>query len=130
MVSSDVQARADVVADDTDDRAIGQTPPEVPVNTFWQCSACCSWSPTTSSSSLAIGVLPSNRKPSSAMAWLILILIIPFAGFIVFLFLGRTNVGAGGWPANARPTTRSAPRPTSCPSRRSPGRSTSAPWRL
>ena len=43
---------------------------------------------------LAIGVLPSNRKPSSAMAWLILILIIPFAGFIVFLFLGRTNVGA------------------------------------
>ena len=44
---------------------------------------------------LAIGVLPSNRKPSSAMAWLILILIIPFAGFVIFLFLGRTNVGAG-----------------------------------
>ncbi len=44
---------------------------------------------------LAIGVLPGNRKPSSAMAWLILILIIPFAGFIVFLLLGRTNVGAG-----------------------------------
>ena len=44
---------------------------------------------------LALGVLPGNRKPSSAMAWLILILIIPFAGFIVFLFLGRTNVGAG-----------------------------------
>ena len=43
---------------------------------------------------LAIGVLPSNKKPSSAMAWLILILIIPFAGFIIFLFLGRTNVGA------------------------------------
>ena len=42
----------------------------------------------------AIGVLPSNRKPSSAMAWLILILIIPLAGFVVFLFLGRTNVGA------------------------------------
>jgi cardiolipin synthase len=42
----------------------------------------------------AIGVLPGNRKPSSAMAWLILILIIPFAGFILFLFLGRTNIGA------------------------------------
>ena len=42
---------------------------------------------------LAIGVLPSNRKPSSAMAWLILILIIPFAGFIVFLLLGRTSPG-------------------------------------
>jgi cardiolipin synthase A/B len=43
---------------------------------------------------LAVGVLPSNKKPSSAMAWLILILIVPFAGFIIFLFLGRTNVGA------------------------------------
>ncbi|MGH8938164.1 MAG: PLDc N-terminal domain-containing protein, partial [Actinomycetes bacterium] len=43
---------------------------------------------------LAIGVLPSNRKPSSAMAWLILILIIPFAGFVVFLLLGRTSPGA------------------------------------
>jgi cardiolipin synthase len=43
---------------------------------------------------LAVGVLPSNKKPSSAMAWLILILIIPFAGFVIFLFLGRTNVGA------------------------------------
>ena len=43
---------------------------------------------------LAIGVLPQNKKPSSAMAWLILILIIPFAGFVVFLFLGRTNIGA------------------------------------
>jgi cardiolipin synthase len=44
---------------------------------------------------LAIGVLPNNRKPSSAMAWLILILIIPLAGFVIFLFLGRTNLGKG-----------------------------------
>jgi cardiolipin synthase len=44
---------------------------------------------------LAIGVLPSNRKPSSAMAWLILILIVPFAGFVLFLLLGRTNLGRG-----------------------------------
>src|SRR5688572_12302765 len=43
----------------------------------------------------AIGILPSNRKPSSAMAWLILILIIPFAGFFLFWFLGRTNLGKG-----------------------------------
>ncbi|MET0929149.1 MAG: PLDc N-terminal domain-containing protein, partial [Aeromicrobium sp.] len=43
---------------------------------------------------LAIGVLPGNRKPSSAMAWLILILVVPFAGFVVFLFLGRTTLGA------------------------------------
>ena len=44
---------------------------------------------------LAIGVLPHNRKPSSAMAWLILILIVPFAGFVLFLLLGRTNLGKG-----------------------------------
>jgi cardiolipin synthase len=44
---------------------------------------------------LAIGVLPHNRKPSSAMAWLILILIVPFAGFLLFLMLGRTNLGKG-----------------------------------
>ena len=44
---------------------------------------------------LALGVLPSNRKPSSAMAWLILILIIPLAGFVIFLFLGRTALGRG-----------------------------------
>ena len=44
---------------------------------------------------LAIGVLPSNRKPSSAMAWLILILIVPLAGFLVFLMLGRTSLGRG-----------------------------------
>ncbi len=42
---------------------------------------------------VAIGVLPGNRKPSSAMAWLILILIIPFAGFVIFLLLGRTSLG-------------------------------------
>ncbi len=44
---------------------------------------------------LAIGVLPSNRKPSSAMAWLILILIVPLAGFVLFLLLGRTSLGKG-----------------------------------
>jgi cardiolipin synthase A/B len=43
---------------------------------------------------LAVGVLPSNRKPSSAMAWLILILLVPFAGLFLFLMLGRTDVGA------------------------------------
>ena len=62
---------------------------------------------------LAIGVLPNNRKPSSAMAWLILILIIPLAGFVIFLFLvGRTSarVGSGG---NGRPT-RPSGRPPTC----------------
>jgi cardiolipin synthase len=44
---------------------------------------------------LALGVLPGNRKPSSAMAWLILILIVPLAGFAVFLLFGRTSLGRG-----------------------------------
>ena len=64
---------------------------------------------------LAIGVLPSNRKPSSAMAWLILILIIPLAGFVIFLFLGRTNLGRGRLAGSARPTRPSARPPSCCP---------------
>ena len=40
----------------------------------------------------ALGVIPGNRKPSTGMAWLILILAVPFVGFIAFLLLGSTNV--------------------------------------
>ena len=40
-----------------------------------------------------LGIIPHNRKPSSAMAWLLLILLIPFVGFAVFLVLGRTQIG-------------------------------------
>jgi len=40
-----------------------------------------------------LGIIPNNRKPSSAMAWLLLILLIPFVGFAVFLVLGRTQIG-------------------------------------
>jgi cardiolipin synthase A/B len=42
---------------------------------------------------LALGVLPRNRKPSTAMAWLILILAIPYLGIIAFAFFGSTSVG-------------------------------------
>ncbi|WP_235736288.1 cardiolipin synthase [Nocardioides alcanivorans] len=42
---------------------------------------------------VALGVIPGNRKPSSGMAWLLLILIEPFIGFTIFLLLGRTNLG-------------------------------------
>ncbi len=73
---------------------------------------------------LALGVLPGNRKPSSAMAWLILILVIPFAGFIVFLFLGRTDIGKSGWRVSGRPTRRSEPRPTAARDAASTARST------
>ena len=41
----------------------------------------------------ALGVIPANRKPSSAMAWLLLIFAIPFLGFIVFLLLGSQRLG-------------------------------------
>ena len=40
----------------------------------------------------ALGVIPGNRKPSTGMAWLILILAVPFLGFLAFLLLGSTHV--------------------------------------
>ncbi|TIC88838.1 cardiolipin synthase [Nocardioides sp. GY 10113] len=40
----------------------------------------------------ALGVIPGNRKPSTGMAWLLLILIDPFLGFFFFLLFGRTRV--------------------------------------
>ena len=40
----------------------------------------------------ALGVIPGNRKPSTGMAWLILILAVPFLGFIAFLLFGSTHV--------------------------------------
>ena len=42
---------------------------------------------------IALGVVPKNRRPSSGMAWLLLILMIPFVGFVIFLVLGRTRLG-------------------------------------
>src|SRR3954470_15617046 len=42
---------------------------------------------------LALGVLPGNRKPSTAMAWLILIVAVPYVGIIGFLLFGSTSVG-------------------------------------
>src|SRR3954447_1466793 len=41
---------------------------------------------------VALGVIPANRRPSTGMAWLLLILIIPFVGFLVFLLLGSTRL--------------------------------------
>src|SRR5262245_28069254 len=40
----------------------------------------------------ALGVIPGNRKPSTGMAWLILILAVPLLGFVAFLFFGSTRV--------------------------------------
>jgi len=42
---------------------------------------------------VALGVIPGNRKPSTGMAWLLLILIEPIIGFSVFLLFGRIRLG-------------------------------------
>lgn len=41
----------------------------------------------------ALGVIPGNRKPSTGMAWLLLILVVPIPGYVIFLFFGRTSLG-------------------------------------
>ena len=42
---------------------------------------------------VALGVIPGNRKPSTGMAWLLLILIEPIIGFSIFLLFGRIRLG-------------------------------------
>jgi cardiolipin synthase A/B len=42
---------------------------------------------------VALGIIPGNRKPSSAMAWLLLILLIPVGGFVLFLLFGSNKLG-------------------------------------
>ena len=42
---------------------------------------------------IALGVVPKNRRPSSGMAWLLLILLVPFFGIVIFLVLGHTRLG-------------------------------------
>ena len=41
---------------------------------------------------VALGVIPGGRKPSTGMAWLILILAVPLLGILAFLLLGSTHV--------------------------------------
>lgn len=42
---------------------------------------------------IALGVLPADRRPASGMAWLLLVLLVPFAGLGIFLLFGSTHVG-------------------------------------
>jgi len=49
----------------------------------------------------ALGVIPGPRKPSTGMAWLILILAVPLLGFLVFLLFGSTRVERGRQRAQA-----------------------------
>ena len=41
---------------------------------------------------VALGVIPGGRKPSTGMAWLILILAVPFLGLLFFFLFGSTHV--------------------------------------
>ena len=41
----------------------------------------------------ALGIIPGNRKPSSAMAWLLLILLTPLLGIVIFALIGSNKLG-------------------------------------
>lgn len=41
---------------------------------------------------VAIGVVPQNRRPTSASAWLLLILFLPYVGVILFLLIGSPYI--------------------------------------
>ncbi|CAN5191580.1 cardiolipin synthase [soil metagenome] len=41
---------------------------------------------------IAVVVVPQNRKPQTAAAWLLAIFLIPYAGVILFLLLGNTRL--------------------------------------
>jgi cardiolipin synthase len=40
----------------------------------------------------ALGVIPGNRRPSTGMAWLILVIAVPLFGLLAFLMFGSTRV--------------------------------------
>ncbi|MFT3877241.1 MAG: cardiolipin synthase [Propioniciclava sp.] len=42
---------------------------------------------------VALGVVPRNRRPASGVAWLLAIVMIPYLGLVLFLLLGRTDIG-------------------------------------
>jgi cardiolipin synthase len=41
---------------------------------------------------LALGVIPGNRKPSTGMAWLLIVVLSPLVGFVAFVFFGRAKL--------------------------------------
>lgn len=41
---------------------------------------------------IALTVIPQNRKPQSAMAWLLAIFLLPYLGIILFLLIGSTHL--------------------------------------
>lgn len=65
----------------------------------------------------ALGVIPHNRKPSTAMAWLLAILLSPELGLLMFWLFGSTRLGRARRERNRRAValvaerTREMPRP-------------------
>lgn len=43
---------------------------------------------------IAVGVIPGNRRPTTAMAWLLGIFFVPFLGIILFLLFGNFKLSA------------------------------------
>ncbi|HCC39540.1 MAG TPA: cardiolipin synthase A, partial [Arthrobacter bacterium] len=43
---------------------------------------------------LAIGIIPGNRRPTTAMAWLLGIFFIPFLGLVLFLLFGNFKLSS------------------------------------
>ena len=41
---------------------------------------------------VALGYVPSQRKPTSAMAWLLAIFLIPMVGIVLFLLMGSPYI--------------------------------------
>ena len=41
---------------------------------------------------IVLGLVPERRSPSSAMAWLLLILLVPVFGLLVYLLIGSPYV--------------------------------------
>lgn len=41
----------------------------------------------------ALGIIPGNRRPSSAMAWILLILFVPYVGVVLFWLIGSNSIG-------------------------------------
>jgi cardiolipin synthase len=42
---------------------------------------------------VALGVIPGNRKPTTGVAWLLLVLLNPWVGLVVFAFFGSPRLG-------------------------------------
>ncbi len=71
----------------------------------------------------AIIIVPRNRRPTAAMAWLLAIYFIPFVGVFLFLLIGNPGCRASAVASRPRSTSTSttrAPRSSSAPSAPTP----------